>query len=135
MTRGAARRQSIDPAEASRARRVHRGSAGRLFSTYGWTSAIADSDPRATPVRKRATPRPLVTAAALLNGRTGYRSVGTKHAAIADLRLKQRYAVLGCIRECQHPSGRLDAETDGIGLVCKQTRPPLVSLFHPLPPS
>ena len=39
-------------------------------------------------------PRPLVTAAALLlNGRTGYRSVRTKHAAIADLRLKQCFAV------------------------------------------
>ena len=40
----------------------------------------------------------------LLNGRAGYRSVGTKHAAIARLRLEQRFAmgalveILACIR-------------------------------------
>src|ERR1700732_4461460 len=44
-------------------------------------------------------PRPLVTAAALLlNGRAGYRSVRTKHAAIAGLRLKQRFAVAAFIK-------------------------------------
>ena len=45
-------------------------------------------------------------AALLLNGRAGYRSVGTKHAAIARLRLQQRFAmgalveILACI--CGH---------------------------------
>jgi len=44
-------------------------------------------------------PRPLVTASALLlNGWAGYRSIRTKHAAIAGLRLKQRLAVAAFIK-------------------------------------
>ena len=35
----------------------------------------------------------MAAAALLLNGRAGHRSVGTKHAAIASLRLQQRFAV------------------------------------------
>ena len=35
----------------------------------------------------------MTAAALLLNGRADYRSVGTKHAAIARLRLKQRFAM------------------------------------------